>query len=149
MALVKSALNFSFYVVCRYITYCSLHYLLNFCKTTLSLNNLVFMESGPKIGFWNINGLLEGKMSDEAFKGEINKYDILFLCETQLRRENINNLRHPDEYLRNIVFRKKRRKKGRSSGGFQFTFTMNSKKQYPCLINQMKIYSGSKLGKIC
>ena len=48
------------------------------------------MESGLKIGFWNINGLSEEKMSDEAFKGEINKNDILFLCETWLRRENIN-----------------------------------------------------------
>ena len=73
------------------------------------------MESGPKIGFRNINGLSEEQMSDEAFKGEINKYDILFLCETWLRRENINNLRHPNEYLHNI---NKRRKKGRSSGGF-------------------------------
>ena len=36
------------------------------------------MESGLKIGFWYINGLPEEKMSDEAFKGEINKYDILF-----------------------------------------------------------------------
>ena len=76
------------------------------------------MESGLKIGFWNINGLSEEKMSDEAFKGEINKYDILFLCETWLRRENINNLRHPNEYLCNFVFRNKRRKKGRPSGGF-------------------------------
>ena len=30
------------------------------------------MESGLKIGFWNINGLSEEKMSDEAFRGEIN-----------------------------------------------------------------------------
>ena len=30
------------------------------------------MESGLKIGFWNINGLWEEKMSDEAFRGEIN-----------------------------------------------------------------------------
>ena len=34
------------------------------------------MESGLKIGFWNINGLLEEKMSNEPFKGEIDKYDI-------------------------------------------------------------------------
>ena len=40
------------------------------------------MESGLKIGFWNINDLSEEKMSDEAFRGKINKYDILFLCET-------------------------------------------------------------------
>ena len=40
------------------------------------------MESGLKIGFWNINDLSEEKMSGEAFRGEINKYDILFLCET-------------------------------------------------------------------
>ena len=76
------------------------------------------MESGPKIGFWNINGLSEEQMSDKVFKGEINKYDILILCETWLRRENINNLRYPNEYLHNIVFRNKRREKGRSSGEF-------------------------------
>ena len=57
-------------------------------------------------------------MSDEAFKGEINKNDILFLCETWLRRENINKLKHPNGYLCNFVFRNKRRKKGRPSGGF-------------------------------
>ena len=76
------------------------------------------MESGLKIGFWNINGLSEEKMSDEAFKGEINKYDILFLCETWLHRKNINNLMHLSGYLCNFVFRNKRRKKGRPSGGF-------------------------------
>ena len=32
------------------------------------------MESGLKIGFWNINVLSKGKMSDEAFKEEINKF---------------------------------------------------------------------------
>ena len=30
------------------------------------------MESGLKIGFRNIYGLSEKKMSDEAFKGEVN-----------------------------------------------------------------------------
>ena len=74
------------------------------------------MEPGLKIGFWNINGLSEEKISDKVFKREINKYDILFLCETWLRRENINNLRHPNEYLRYFAFRNKRRKKGRPSG---------------------------------
>ena len=29
-------------------------------------------------------------MSDEPFKGEINKYDILFLCDIWLLRENID-----------------------------------------------------------
>ena len=85
MTLVKSGLNFAFYVVCRYITYCFLYYLFYFCKTPLSLNNL---DSGLKTGFWNINGLSEEKMLDEASKGEINKCYILFLCETWLRREN-------------------------------------------------------------
>ena len=32
------------------------------------------MESGLKIGFWNINVLSKGKMSDEAFKKKINKF---------------------------------------------------------------------------
>ena len=41
----QSRLNFSFYVVCWYITYCSLHYLFYFCKTALSLNNLAFKWS--------------------------------------------------------------------------------------------------------
>ena len=50
-------------------------------------------------------------MSDEAFKGGINRYDILFLCETCLRRLNINNLSHPNGFLCNFVFRNKRRKK--------------------------------------
>ena len=45
MALVKSGLNFSFYVVCQYITYCSLRYLFYFCKTPLGLNNLIFKWS--------------------------------------------------------------------------------------------------------
>ena len=66
------------------------------------------MESGLKIGFWNINGRSDEKMSDKAFKGEINKHDILFLCKTRLRRENTNNLRHPNQYLCNFVFRNKR-----------------------------------------
>ena len=83
------------------------------------------MESGLKIGFWNINGLSEEKMSDEAFKGEINKYD-------RLRRENINNLNHPNRYLCNFVFRNKRTKKaahhGRGRGGFKFTSATNSAK---------------------
>ena len=35
----------------------------------------------------------------------------------QLRRENINNLRHPNGYLRNFVLRNKRRKKDHPSGG--------------------------------
>ena len=83
------------------------------------------MESGLKIGFWNINGLSEEKMSDEAFKGEINKYDILFLCETWLRRENINNLRHPNGYLRYFAFRNKRRKKGRPSGEAVLVYIRN------------------------
>ena len=52
-------------------------------------------------------------MSDEAFKGETNKYD---------SRESINNLNDPNGYLRNFVFKNKRRKKGRPSwereGGF-------------------------------
>ena len=56
-------------------------------------------------------------MSDEAFKGKINKYNILLLCETWLRRENINNLRHPNGYLCKFVFSHKKRKKGRPSGG--------------------------------
>ena len=32
------------------------------------------MESGLKIGFWNINVLSKEKMFDEAFKEEINKF---------------------------------------------------------------------------
>ena len=62
-------------------------------------------------------------MSDEAFKGKINKYNILLLCETWPRRENINNLRHPNEYLCNFVFRNKRRKKGRPSQGVLVYFS--------------------------
>ena len=57
------------------------------------------MEPGLKIGFWNTVGLSEEKTSDEAFKRGINKYDTLFLSETWLRRDYINNLRHPNEYL--------------------------------------------------
>ena len=57
-------------------------------------------------------------MSDEVFKGEINKYHILFLCETWLRRENINNLRHPNRCLCNFVFGNKRRKKAVHLGRF-------------------------------
>ena len=56
-------------------------------------------------------------MSDEAFKEEINKHDILFLCETWLCRENINNFRHPNGCLCNFVFTNKRRKKGHPSVG--------------------------------
>ena len=85
MALVKSVFNFFFFffhVVCRYITYCSLNYLFHFCKTPEVLILNIKMESGLKIRFWKINGLSEEKMSDEAFKGEINKNDILFLRET-------------------------------------------------------------------
>ena len=70
------------------------------------------MECGLKIGFWNINGLSEEKMSDEVFRKEINKYDILLLCETLLRWENIDNLSHPNGYLCNSIFRNNRRQKG-------------------------------------
>ena len=56
-------------------------------------------------------------MSDEAFRRKINKNDILFLCETWLRRENITNLKHPNGYLCNFIFRNKRRKKGLPFGG--------------------------------
>ena len=45
LALVKSGLNFPFYVVCREITYCSLRSLFYFCKTPLTLKNLVFKWS--------------------------------------------------------------------------------------------------------
>ena len=72
----------------------------------------VLKESVVKTGFWNINGLSEENMSDESFKWEINnKYDILLLCETWLRRENINNLRHPNGYLYKFVFKIKGEKK--------------------------------------
>ena len=74
------------------------------------------MESGQKIGFQNINSPTEEKLSDEAFKREIDEYDILFLCETWLHKENINNLSHSDGYLCNFVFKNKRRKKGRPLG---------------------------------
>ena len=57
------------------------------------------MEPGLKIEFWNTIGLSEEKMSDEACKRGINKYDILFLTETWLRRDYINNLRYPNGYL--------------------------------------------------
>ena len=52
-------------------------------------------------------------MSDEAFKGEINKHDI-FLC---VRHGCVGKRhpRHPNGYLRNFVFRNKRRKKGSPS----------------------------------
>ena len=76
------------------------------------------MESGLKIGFWNINGFSEEKMSDEAFKGEINKYDILFLCETWLRREIINNVSFQIDISVTLFFEIKGEKKGRPSGGF-------------------------------
>ena len=39
------------------------------------------------------------------------------MCETWLRRENINNLKHPNGYLCKFAFRYKRRKKGRPSWG--------------------------------
>ena len=74
------------------------------------------MESGQKIGFQNINSPTEEKLSDEAFKREIDEYDILFLCKTWLHKENINNLSHSDGYLCNFVFKNKRRKKGRPLG---------------------------------
>ena len=51
------------------------------------------MEPGLKIGFWNTVGFSEEKMSDEAFKRGINKYDILFLSKTWLRRDYINNFK--------------------------------------------------------
>ena len=74
------------------------------------------MQPRLKIGFWVINGLSEDMMPEEAFKREINKYDILFLCKTWLRRENINNVSHPNDYLSNFIFRNKMRKNGRPAG---------------------------------
>ena len=73
------------------------------------------MEPGLKIEFWNTIGLSEEKMSDEACKRGINKYDILFLTETWLRRDYINNLRYPNGYL---FLEIKGGERGRPSGGF-------------------------------
>ena len=56
---------------------------------------------------------------EEAFKREINKYDILFLCKTCLRRQNINNVSHPNGYLSNFAFRNKMTKKSRSAGAWE------------------------------
>ena len=81
-------------------------------------------------------------MSDEPFKGEINKYDILFLCDIWLLRENID--------ICLTLFLEIKGETNRLSiwGGFQLTSAMNSTKQYLYLMNQMKTYSGPKLGKI-
>ena len=64
-------------------------------------------------------------MSDEPFKGEINKYNILFLCETWLPTENINNLRYSNGYLWNFVFRNKRRKRRLSIWGESLVYFRN------------------------
>lgn len=61
-------------------------------------------------------------MKKYVFKRERNKHDILFLCETWLHKENINDLSHPNGYLRNFVFENKRRKKGRPSVGILVYF---------------------------
>ena len=106
------------------------------------------MESGLKIGFWNINVLSEENVSDEAFKREIYKHDILLLYDTWLQKENINNLSHPNRYLCRFVVKIKRLRKLFIRGGFQGTSAVNSTKNYPYLINQIKVYSGSKQGKI-
>ena len=82
-----------------------------------SLLSIQMMESWLKIGFWNINGILEEKMSDEVFKREIDKYDILFLCDTWLHRESINILSHPNGYLCNFALRNKRGKEDCPLGG--------------------------------
>ena len=42
------------------------------------------METELKIGFWNINSLSEKKISDEAFKAEINRYQIKICSGSKL-----------------------------------------------------------------
>ena len=69
------------------------------------------MESGLKIGFWNINVLSEENVTDEAFKRQIYKHDILLLYDTWLRKEIINNLSHPNGYLCRFVVKIKRLRK--------------------------------------
>ena len=107
------------------------------------------MVSGVTIEFWNINGLLEENISDEALKRAIYKHGILLSYDTWLKKENINDLSHQNGYLCKFALRNKTAKKGCSSlGGFQGTSAVNSTKNYPYLINQFQIYSGSRQGKI-
>ena len=61
------------------------------------------MECRLKIRFWNINGLSEEKMSDEAFKREINM--TFYFCVRHGYAGKTNNFSHPNRYLCNFVFR--------------------------------------------
>ena len=101
------------------------------------------MESGLKMGFWNLN-YLEEKMSNEAFKREVSKCDILFLCETWLHRKNINNSSHPKDICITLFLEIKGEKKLIHQGGLQCTSTVNSTN----LINQMKV-SNTNIACLC
>ena len=127
-----TGLNFSINIFCRYITNCSPHYLLYFCNTLLSLKIL-----GLKIGFWNIDDLLEKRcLMKPLRKKEINITSYFYVRH----EEDINNLRHP-------VFKNKRRNKGCPLGGILIYFCSELNKVLPVFDKSNENILWVKIGK--
>ena len=69
-----------------------------------------------KVGFWNVNGFSEEKVSDDLLQNETRKHWILFLGETWQYKHNLDNLHHLLRYFNDFVYRKNFNKKGRPFG---------------------------------
>ena len=81
-----------------------------------------------KIGFWNINGISEDKISDDLFHREIENFDIVFISETWQTNENIEQMKHPPNYIVKYNCRSKGcKKRGRFSGGILWYYRKSLK----------------------
>ena len=93
---------------------------------------------GLKVGFWNVNGLSREKTSDDYFQKHIQLFDIIFLSETWHEEGSGDQMHHPNGYLYESIFRKNKKRKGRS------TTKKNIKIVYQFLKDRLKISFGSK-----
>lgn len=105
------------------------------------------MDNNIKIGFWNINGLTPEKTSDNVFKNEINKHDIIFLSETWQRGETNESIFVPEGFFRRAVPRKSRKKRGRPSGGIAVYFKKSLAKVVSVFDNSNESIIWIKLSK--
>ena len=74
-------------------------------------------NTGMKVGFWNVNGLTKEKSSECSFQQKVQLFNIIFLSETWHGEGSADKLRQPPGYLSDSVYRKKKKKRGRASGG--------------------------------
>ena len=72
---------------------------------------------GLKVGFWNVNGLPKEKPKEVFFLKQIQLFDIILLSETWHREDSADKMLHPHGYLYENVYRKNKKRKGRTSTG--------------------------------